>query len=424
MGEVWRARHLTLNSPVAIKLINAASAGDEGARKRFLTEAQVTAQLHTRHAVRVFDFGFSDEGHPYIVMELLDGETVGHRIERLGRLTPGETVRFLQQAARALDQAHALGIVHRDFKPDNLVIVRDETGREHIKVLDFGIAKLVGDLEAMSEPAPVSRLGDTLVDATQNTVLTVTNSVVGTPLYMAPEQVRREEMLGPPADIWAFGVVAFECLTGRLPFDGKTLLEVFTRIQAGKPAKARDLRRELPAEVDEWFSMAFAQDPAARFGSALVAARALAVSLESRRWQIDLPATPAAKSSDPVLESDASDSDDKLPLSTTLDGSSARLLSRSRRTLDTHEPVSAPARPPTPAPSPVAKPEAGATSRRWLLAAASFAALIVVAGVATMQSDRPAPEPGDHAARVTPSAPGPADTRGRPDIAKDGGNDH
>jgi serine/threonine-protein kinase len=251
---------------------------------------------------------------------------------------------------------------------------------------------------------------------------------------MAPEQVRREEMLGPPADIWAFGVVAFECLTGHLPFDGTTLIEVFTRIQHGRHSKARDHRRGLPAEVDEWFSMACAQDPAARFGSALVAARALAVSLESRRWEIDLP-PPAAQSSNPVLPSDA-ESDDNLPLSSTLDGS-ARLLSRARKTLDTHEPVSAPvragkdaaeskktpssSRPPAPGSSPVAKPETANRSRRWLVAAAAFVALAIVAGVAVMQSER-RPD-GDRAALATPSAPGPADTKGRLDEADDDAGD-
>jgi serine/threonine-protein kinase len=438
MGEVWRARHLALNSAVAIKFLNAASADDEKARRRFLTEAQVTAQLKTRHAVQVFDFGFTDEGRPYIVMELLDGETVGHRIERLGRLPPGETVRFLQQAARALDQAHALGIVHRDFKPDNLVVVRDETGRELIKVLDFGIAKLVGDLEAMSEAAPASshRLGDTtLVDADRTRSLTATNSFLGTPPYMAPEQVRRDATLGSPADIWAFGVVAFECLTGRLPFEGKTLIEVFTRIQTGEHSKAREVCPELPAEVDEWFSMACAADPTARFGSALVAARALAVSLESRRWEKDLPLPAPVTSSTPILAPDPSESEDKVPLSSTLDGS-ARLLTRTRRTLDTNEPVSAPVRPrpgeasaadgtppvssPPPAPSPTPSAKSAAEpSRAWLVAAA-FVALAAVAGIALMKGESQ-PTRASAGASI-PSAPGIAEPKaGREDAGTEGG---
>jgi serine/threonine protein kinase len=431
MGEVWRARHLALNSPVAIKFLNAAGAEDKIARKRFVTEAQVTAQLKTRHAVQVFDFGFTEEGRPYIVMELLDGETVGHRIERLGRLPPNETVRFLQQAARALDQAHALGIVHRDFKPDNLVIVKDETGREFIKVLDFGIAKLVGDLEAVSEQQPSLRstMGDativdasqtTLVDASQNTALTGTNSFLGTPPYMAPEQVRREATLGAPADIWAFGVVAFECLTGYLPFGGNTLIEVFTRIQKGRHAKARELRPELPAEVDEWFSMAFAAAPAERFASALVAARALAVSLESRRWEKDMPVPPFVSGSGPILAVNEPEADENTPLSRSFDGTS-RLLARARKHLDTHEPVSAPVRkepgrpagekrsaapslpPPSLRPPPAASGEK-ASSRRWLIGAA-FAALVIGAGIEIMRAESPGSR-GAPATSMSPSAAG------------------
>ncbi len=157
MGEVWRARHLALEAYVAIKFLHVAGAPQESARKHFVTEAQVVAQIKTRHAVTVFDFGVTEAGRPFIVMELLDGETVGHRLERTGRLPREATVRFLQQAAGALDRAHGLGIVHRDFKPDNLVIVKEEDGRESIKVLDFGIAKLLGDLESASGPPPSSR---------------------------------------------------------------------------------------------------------------------------------------------------------------------------------------------------------------------------------------------------------------------------
>lgn len=351
MGEVWRARHLALNSPAAIKFLHAGSVQDDVARARFLTEAQVTAQLKTRHAVQVFDFGVTAGGRPYLVMELLDGETIGHRIERLGQLSTTDTVRFLQQAARALDQAHALGIVHRDFKPDNLVVVRDEVGREFIKVLDFGIAKLVGDLEASSEqvPPPSSRALDdaTLVDEQPPMSLTASNSFLGTPPYMAPEQIRRDRTLGASADIWAFGVVAFECLTGQMPFAGTTLIEVFTRIQTGERLRARDLRPDLPAEFEEWVSMACAAAPKDRFTSALVAARALAVSLESRRWASDRPS--AAPPSDPPPPLFAGPgSSESVPVST-----GARLLSRQRRTLgDTNEPVSRPIVPPGVAPSP------------------------------------------------------------------------
>ncbi len=382
MGEVWRARHLALKSYVAIKFLHAAPAQDESARKRFVTEAQLTAQIKTRHAVQVFDFGVTEAGRPFIVMELLDGETVGHRLERTGRLPRAATVRFLQQAARALDRAHALGIVHRDFKPDNLVIVKEEDGRESIKVLDFGIAKLLGDLESISGPPPSSRGDDTLVDGDGPMSLTSTNAILGTPHYMAPEQIRRDEP-GPAIDVWALGVVAFECLTGVLPFDGTSLIEIFTRIQAGRHLPVRELAPDLPAEFEEWFSMACALEPTARFRSATVAARALAVSLESARWGNDMPSFAASGSNPSLSEGSGASSVPRTTLS------SARLLARRPRELgDTNSPVSRPVPPPAPAaprPTPSERPSARVplASLRppkprppWALAA--FAALTLV----------------------------------------------
>ena len=126
MGEVWRARHVALDTLVAIKLLLGAAEPSERARRRFLTEARVTATLKTRYAVHVFDFGVTDDGLPYLVMELLEGDTLSKRIAREGRLAPAATSRFLQKAARALEKAHALGIVHRDFKPENVMLVADE----------------------------------------------------------------------------------------------------------------------------------------------------------------------------------------------------------------------------------------------------------------------------------------------------------
>lgn len=275
MGEVWRARHVALNSQVAIKFLAGTSAQKPSTRKRFLTEAQVTAQLKTRHAVQVFDFGITDEGQPYLVMEMLDGETLGHRLARVKRLPIDSTVRFLEQAARALDRAHALGIVHRDFKPDNIVIILDEEGRESVKVLDFGIAKLLNELDAPdveeAEPFEATKAFATF---------TRTGTVLGTPLYMAPEQVRNSADLDLRADIWAFGVVAYQCVTGIPPFEGKSLLDLFERIAAADHPLARSVNRDLPQAFDDWFNIACAPDPNKRFSSAKMAATQLAIALE------------------------------------------------------------------------------------------------------------------------------------------------
>jgi serine/threonine-protein kinase len=279
MAEVWRARHVALNSSVAIKFLRGASAHASSTRKRFTKEAQVTAQLKTRHAVQVFDFGITDEGLPYLVMELLDGETLGHRIARQKTIPVETTVRFLSQAARALDRAHALGIVHRDFKPDNIVVTFDEEGKEYIKVLDFGVAKLLRDLEPESAEPPRSE-PPTANPAETLSAFTRTGALLGTPYYMAPEQILNAPDLDLRADIWAFGVVAFECLTGEQPFVGKNLVDLFARINSGDHRPAQKMNPALPASFEEWFEIACATSPAKRFGSAKEAAQALAVALE------------------------------------------------------------------------------------------------------------------------------------------------
>jgi eukaryotic-like serine/threonine-protein kinase len=278
VGEVWRAKHVALNSPVAIKFLQGASAQKDAARRRFTTEAQVTAQLRTANAVQVFDFGVTEEGHPYLVMELLEGETLGQRLERLERLPALEVVKLLGQCARALQRAHQLGIVHRDFKPDNVVVSVDDQGQEQVKVLDFGVAKLVGTLEETREQEHEPRSVPSPVGSTFST-FTRTGAVLGTPLYMAPEQVKDSADVDLRADIWAFGVVAYECLTGRSPFTAESIEELFRRIQDGNHARASFVEETLPAAFDDWFNVACAPDRERRYPSAFVAFRQLAAAL-------------------------------------------------------------------------------------------------------------------------------------------------
>jgi serine/threonine-protein kinase len=288
IGEVWRARHLALNSYVAIKFLQGASAQNESTRRRFTTEAQVTAQLNSRHAVQVFDFGVTDDGHPYLVMELLQGETLGRRIERVGRLRIVETARILGQSAKALQRAHQLGIVHRDFKPDNIVISTDEEGNDYVKVVDFGIAKLVGDLDRPSEPTR-NDFSTSEVPAT----FTKTGSMLGTPSYMAPEQIVSPADVDLRADIWAFGVVAFECLTGCPPFTGNTLLELFKQIESGTHPPAGQLESSVPAGFHEWFDTACAPDPRARFPDITTSYKELLTALDCGRLDLEPPMSPA-----------------------------------------------------------------------------------------------------------------------------------
>jgi eukaryotic-like serine/threonine-protein kinase len=257
-GEVWRARHVTLNSIVAIKVLHVGASHKELAKKRFLQEARVTAQLRIRQAVQVHDFGFAGE-RPYLVMELLDGETLKARLAKKGRLSVRETTIILRQAARALERAHALGIIHRDFKPDNVFVLQDEDGDEDVRVVDFGIAKLVGGFDEVEEE-PHSDI-EAVSDRNVLMNFTRTGGVLGTPYYMAPEQVQSNPRLGPEVDLWAFGVVAYECLTGRRPFDGESAGLLFKAILEADHIPVKRLCPDLPSSFATWFRTACHPDP-------------------------------------------------------------------------------------------------------------------------------------------------------------------
>jgi serine/threonine protein kinase len=204
MGSVWLAEHLTLCSQVAIKLIHVDMAGSAEVLGRFLREAQAAASLRSPHVVQILDHGV-DDGTPYIAMELLDGESLADRLARVGRLEPAALARIMTGIGRAIGRAHEASIVHRDLKPDNVFLVRNDDD-EITKVLDFGIAK-----------ATVGSLGAAVSSATR------TGAVLGTPYYMSPEQAEGARSLDHRTDIWAMGVIAFECLLGRRPFDAETL---------------------------------------------------------------------------------------------------------------------------------------------------------------------------------------------------------
>lgn len=271
MGEVYRARHTSLNTHFAVKLLAGASAQQDATRARFLKEAQITAQLKSRHAVTVFDFGITDEGRPYLVMELLQGETLMDRVDR-GRLDPLDAITILRQCARALDRAHQVGIVHRDFKPANVILSRDEEGMEIAKVLDFGVAKILGDLDPVDEedesPTLLRRNGSPAS-------FTKTGALLGTPAYMAPEQIDNALSVDPSTDLWALGVVAYEALVGLVPFPSEEMGELFASIKRGAYVPPSHANAALPLEIDAWFARACAIDPAARFTSASEAIDAL-----------------------------------------------------------------------------------------------------------------------------------------------------
>jgi serine/threonine-protein kinase len=247
MGSVWAAEHLTLRSRVAIKLIHPQLAVNPMAETRFLREARAAATLRSPYVVGILDHGI-DDGTPYIVMELLEGESLAARLKRVGKLAPAETASLLGNVAYAMTKAHEAGIVHRDLKPDNIFIVRTEEDREIAKVLDFGVAKIIG-----SGTAP-SGLG------------TRTGAAIGTPYYMSPEQAEGHKHVDYRSDLWALGVTAYECLVGRRPFESEGYSWVLAICAGPLPIPSR--RGNVPDGFDAWFARACARDPAERFPSA------------------------------------------------------------------------------------------------------------------------------------------------------------
>jgi serine/threonine protein kinase len=214
MGEVWIARNATLDVRRAIKLIRT-DAGSADSTDRLLNEAQAAARLAEPSIVRVFDFGKTAAGDPYIVMEMLEGENLQSMLARRERLSPVKAVRVLLPMIRALAGAHAHGIVHRDLKPENIFLAKLPDGRVQPKLLDFGIAKLKNAIGLR---------------------LTTDGAVMGSPLYMAPEQARGEDV-DERADIWALSVVLYESITGHPPFTGDDRAEVARAVAEASPAR-------------------------------------------------------------------------------------------------------------------------------------------------------------------------------------------
>lgn len=259
MGVVWEAEHLRLGSRVAIKLLDPTlSQQHADLTGRFLKEARAAATLQCPHVVRVFDHD-TNEGRPFIVMEKLEGETLAERLDREGPLTAAQTFSIVEQLCTALTRAHSVGIVHRDIKPSNVFLTLGEGQREVVKVLDFGIAKHTSDARGTEPP-------------------TAYGVVMGTPWYMSPEQARGERPIDHSTDLWATGVLTFECLTGRRPFDHESFRNLVEAICQG-PHPTAELQGLVSEDFDEWFRRATARDRAERFRNANELASTLRVAL-------------------------------------------------------------------------------------------------------------------------------------------------
>jgi serine/threonine-protein kinase len=250
MGEVWAAHHLTLNTEVAVKFLSTGAGGNAAkiALERFRFEAQVSAHLglKTSHVVAVHDAG-RDAAGPYLVMEHVRGRTLRAELNRSGPLSLTDAATLLDQICGALSVAHGSGIVHRDLKPSNLLLLDQPDGSLYVKVADFGIAKALKSDLAVDRPEDTSD-----------------GWMLGSPAYMSPEQMGGGGV-DARSDMWALGVIIYECLTGRLPFPGRSVAELIINMSVGRFDPPSNVRGALPSELDAWFVRALAKRKEQRF---------------------------------------------------------------------------------------------------------------------------------------------------------------
>jgi serine/threonine protein kinase len=254
MGIVVAATHIHLNQRVALKFLLPAAVGNREVIERFAREARAAVQIQSEHVARVTDVGTLPTGSPYMVMEYLEGTDLAQAIEKGGPMPVTQAVGYVLQACEAIAEAHALGIVHRDLKPANLFLARRPGRDPMVKVLDFGISKT-------SDAA---------------TGLTQTSSVMGSPFYMAPEQMMSSKDVDARADLWALGVIAYELLAGKTPFAADTMPEVVYNVTQRDPAPVRELRPDVPEGLAEAIARCLARDRAQRYPNVARLAAALA----------------------------------------------------------------------------------------------------------------------------------------------------
>ena len=247
MATVWLARHLTIDRPLAVKFIHVAGESEE-VRDRFLREAKAAASVSHRNVVDIIDFGTTDEGEPYMVMEYLEGATLRELLDRLATPPVGDVVRLLARSLSGLAAVHDAGIIHRDIKPANIFLVRDADG-VYPKLLDFGVSRVV-------------TVGGESVLPSRESV------IVGTPEYMAPEQARGIAAIDRRADVFAMGVVLYEALSGKKPFEAEHVGDLILKIMTQHPMPLGALRPDLGDPLATVVARALAKEPDARFGDA------------------------------------------------------------------------------------------------------------------------------------------------------------
>jgi serine/threonine protein kinase len=264
-GSVYRAVHPLIGKTAAIKVLNRQYSSNPQMVSRFIAEARAVNQIRNRNIIDIFSFGQLEDGRQYYVMELLDGVTFDSYLKQQGRLALEDAMPIFRGIARALGAAHAAGIAHRDLKPENVFLVMEDDGNIFPKLLDFGIAKLMGD----------SGLGHK----------TRTGSPMGTPHYMSPEQCRGRNV-DQRTDIYSFGVLVFETLTGRLPFDGEDVMDVFLKHVNAPPPRVSEFCPDLPAALDAPVIHMLEKDPAKRPETLTLALDALAATAQSAGYAV------------------------------------------------------------------------------------------------------------------------------------------
>ena len=255
-GTVYRARHPLIGKLVAVKVLARQYSSDPEILSRFVDEARAVNQIRHRNIIDIFSFGRLDDDRSYYVMELLDGQPLDQLIDDRGPCSLADAIPILRGVARALDAAHAQGIAHRDLKPENVFLTRDSEGAVFPKLLDFGIAKLLGDRAA------------------EQVHKTRTGAPIGTPYYMSPEQARGRDV-DHRTDIYAFGCMAYKLVTGVVPFDGDGHMDVLMKQIGEEPVPPSQRVAELPAAVDDVIAWMMRKDPAERPADLITGVRAL-----------------------------------------------------------------------------------------------------------------------------------------------------
>ncbi len=262
MGAVWVADHLALGTEVAVKFLQGDYANDPSARARFSQEAAASSQVKSAHVVKIYDYGITDSQTPFIVMELLEGTDLAERIKLEGRLATGLVATVISQLCKALERAHEKHVIHRDIKPENIFLT-NEGGDVFVKLLDFGIAKTENLTKKTTGRRQSTMAGESL----------------GTPYYMSPEQFRNSKQIDHRTDLWSVGIVAYEALTGTLPFVADTVSALAIIVNEAVAPPPSVLQPSLPSTLDAWFAKACARDAASRFQSARELADELGIAL-------------------------------------------------------------------------------------------------------------------------------------------------